>query len=87
SRFGRMAKVCWLPDTFGYTANLPQLLQLAGIPYFFTTKLNWNETNAFPYDLYYWEGLDGSRVLAHSFNNDAPAPPGFGGYNGRVMAD
>ena len=87
SRFGRRARVCWLPDTFGYTANLPQMLQLAGIPYFFTTKLNWNETNPFPYDLYRWEGLDGTQVLAHSFLNDAPAPPGFGGYNGRIVAE
>lgn len=80
SRFGRRATVCWLPDTFGYTANLPQLLRQAGIPYFFTTKLNWNETNAFPYDLYYWEGLDGSRVIAHSFLNPSQ------GYNGNVQA-
>ncbi|RIH85829.1 alpha-mannosidase [Calidithermus roseus] len=80
SRFGKRAAVCWLPDTFGYTANLPQLLQQAGIPYFFTTKLNWNETNAFPHDLYYWEGLDGSRVIAHSFLNPNQ------GYNGNLQA-
>ncbi|GEM85667.1 alpha-mannosidase [Meiothermus granaticius] len=79
-RFGRRAKVCWLPDTFGYTANLPQMLQQGGIPYFFTTKLNWNETNPFPYDLYQWEGLDGSRVIAHSFLNPNQ------GYNGNVLA-
>lgn len=80
SRFGKRAAVCWLPDTFGYTANLPQLLQQAGIPYFFTTKLNWSETNAFPHDLYYWEGLDGSRVIAHSFLNPNQ------GYNGNLQA-
>jgi len=66
---GRRATVAWLPDTFGYAGNLPQLFQQAGMPYFFTTKLNWNETDTFPYDLYWWEGLDGSRVLAHSFFN------------------
>ena len=80
--FGQMARVCWLPDTFGYAANLPQLLQLAGMPYFFTTKLTWNETNTFPYDLYQWEALDGSRVIAHSFYNPAPAM----GYNGNIAA-
>jgi alpha-mannosidase len=80
--FGRQAQVCWLPDTFGYAANLPQLLNLAGIQSFFTTKLNWNETNRFPYDLYHWEGLDGSRVLAHSFYNPHPAS----GYNGDIAA-
>ncbi|WP_293913991.1 alpha-mannosidase [Deinococcus sp.] len=78
--FGKAATVCWLPDTFGYAANLPQLLRLAGIPSFFTTKLTWNETNVFPYDLYHWEGLDGSRVVAHSFHNAVPAQ----GYNADI---
>jgi alpha-mannosidase len=78
--FGVQARVCWLPDTFGYAANLPQLLRLADMPAFFTTKLNWNETTVFPYDLYHWEGLDGSRVLAHSFLNPAE------GYNGDIKA-
>lgn len=68
-RLGARATVAWLPDTFGYAANLPQLLRQAGMRWFFTTKLNWSETNRFPHDLYWWEGLDGSRVLAHSFNN------------------
>ncbi|MDB5045543.1 MAG: putative Alpha-mannosidase [Deinococcus sp.] len=80
AQFGMRAQVCWLPDTFGYAANLPQLLRLADISSFFTTKLNWNETNLFPYDLYHWEGLDGSRVLAHSFMNPAE------GYNGDIKA-
>jgi alpha-mannosidase len=80
SRFGRHAKVAWLPDSFGFTGSLPQLLVSAGIPYFFTHKLTWNERNPFPYDLYWWEGIDGSRVLAHSFTNPDS------GYNARVTA-
>ncbi|HZC34418.1 MAG TPA: glycoside hydrolase family 38 C-terminal domain-containing protein, partial [Chthoniobacterales bacterium] len=80
SRFGRRAKVAWLPDSFGFTGTLPQLLLSAGIPYFFTHKLTWNERNPFPYDLYWWEGIDGSRVLAHSFTNPDS------GYNARVTA-
>jgi alpha-mannosidase len=76
SRFGSTHDVCWLPDCFGFTPALPQLLRGAGISGFFTHKLNWSETNRFPYDLFWWEGLDGSRVLAHGFNNPA------GGYNG-----
>jgi alpha-mannosidase len=67
--FGAASKVCWLPDTFGFTPALPQLLAGAGIEAFFTHKLNWSETNQFPFDLFWWEGLDGSRVLAHGFNN------------------
>ena len=77
-RFGAYHSVCWLPDCFGFTPALPQLLAGAGIRHFFTAKLNWSETNQFPHDLFWWEGLDGTRVLAHSFENPD------GGYNGRV---
>jgi alpha-mannosidase len=80
AKFNQTVKVCWLPDTFGYSANLPQILRQGGIDWFFTTKLNWNETNPFPYDLYQWEGIDGSKVIAHSFFN-----PGQG-YNGNIAA-
>lgn len=79
--FGARHTVAWLPDCFGFTGALPQLLQLAGIKSFFTTKTNWNETNTFPFDLFWWEGLDGSRVLAHTFNNPFGQNTG-GGYNG-----
>jgi alpha-mannosidase len=80
SRFGRRAKVAWLPDSFGFAGNLPQLFASAGIPFFFTHKLTWNERNPFPYDLYLWEGIDGSRILAHSFTNPE------NGYNSRLTA-
>src|ERR1700677_4192777 len=63
NKFERRPKVAWLPDSFGFNGNLPQLLLSAGIPYFFTHKLTWNERNPFPFDLYWWEGIDGSRVL------------------------
>lgn len=78
SRFGAMPSVGWLPDTFGYAGNLPQLLRQAGLDGFFTTKLEWNDTNRFPYDLYRWEGIDGTSVLAHQVTNPS------GGYNGAV---
>ncbi len=79
--FGRAHTVCWLPDCFGFSPALPQLLRLAGIENFFTVKLTWSETNEFPYDLFRWEGLDGSRVLAHMFNNPAHVESDTGGYN------
>ena len=63
--FGKRSSIEWLPDTFGYCASLPQILQLANVPYFMTTKLNWNDTNAFPYDLFDWVGIDGTSVLAY----------------------
>lgn len=58
----------WLPDTFGYSAAIPQIMRGCGLRYFLTTKLTWNETNTFPYDTFRWRGLDGSEVLAH-FND------------------
>ena len=77
-RFGRRSKVAWLPDTFGFSPAVPQLLRGAGIGGFFTYKLNWSESNRFPHDLYEWEGLDGTTILAHDFEN-----PGHD-YNGNI---
>jgi alpha-mannosidase len=79
--FGARARVCWLPDCFGFSPALPQLLRQADIDSFFTIKVNWSETNRFPHDLFWWEGLDGSRVLAHTFDNP------LAGYNGFVRPD
>ncbi|MDQ3318504.1 MAG: alpha-mannosidase, partial [Actinomycetota bacterium] len=77
-RFGRRSKVAWLPDTFGFSPAVPQLLRGAGIGGFFTYKLNWSESNRFPHDLYEWEGLDGTTIIAHDFEN-----PGHD-YNGNI---
>lgn len=63
--FGTDNKILWLPDVFGYSAALPQIMQKCGIPYFMTTKISWNELNKMPYDTFEWEGIDGSRVLTH----------------------
>jgi alpha-mannosidase len=68
-KFGKINTVAWLPDTFGFNPQLPQLLRLGGMNSFFTTKLRWNETTEFPHDLFTWQGLDGSSVLAHCFWN------------------
>jgi alpha-mannosidase len=84
-KFGRTCEVAWLPDTFGFTPALPQLLVQGGVTGFFTTKLNWNEETRFPHDLFMWEGLDGTRIPAHSLNNPGGSRPGLGGYNGDVQ--
>ncbi len=62
---GYMADCFWEPDTFGYSAALPQILLGCGIRYFLTTKLSWNDTNPFPHDSFLWKGIDGSQVLTH----------------------
>ncbi|MBB3393594.1 glycoside hydrolase family 38 C-terminal domain-containing protein [Rhizobium sp. BK060] len=79
--FGVRHSVCWLPDCFGFSGALPQLLRQGGMNSFFTIKVNWSETNKFPSDLFWWEGLDGSRVLTHTFDNP------MHGYNGFVRPD
>ncbi len=55
----------WLPDTFGYCASIPQIMKCCSIKYFLTTKMAWNDTNVFPYDTFYWRGIDGTSVLVH----------------------
>ncbi len=62
-RFGVTPQIAWLPDTFGFARTLPQLLAHAGIPFFATTKLQWNDTTTFPHPQFVWEGPDGSRVI------------------------
>ena len=57
--------VLWLPDVFGYAWSLPQLIKQAGLDYFMTTKIGWNQYNRLPYDSLWWQGLDGTRVLTH----------------------
>ncbi|MCL6457627.1 MAG: hypothetical protein K6T85_06435 [Gorillibacterium sp.] len=63
--FDFTSNVFWLPDTFGYSAAIPQIMKGCGVDYFLTTKLAWNDTTRFPYDTFYWKGLDGTRVLTH----------------------
>ncbi|KAL8999670.1 MAG: hypothetical protein Q9169_001487 [Polycauliona sp. 2 TL-2023] len=65
SRFGERCKTFWLPDTFGYSSQLPQLCRLAGMGRFFTQKLSWNNINTFPHTTFSWVSLDGSQVLCH----------------------
>eukprot|EP00002_Diphylleia_rotans_P021275 TRINITY_DN4145_c0_g2_i1.p1 TRINITY_DN4145_c0_g2~~TRINITY_DN4145_c0_g2_i1.p1 ORF type:complete len:1050 (-),score=183.94 TRINITY_DN4145_c0_g2_i1:75-3224(-) len=63
--FGKLCDVFWLPDTFGYSAQLPQIIRSCGIRYFLTQKLSWNIFNKFPHHSFVWEGIDGTQVLTH----------------------
>jgi len=65
SRFGQRHTTFWLPDTFGYSAQLPQVCRLAGLTRFFTQKLSWNNINNFPHTTFNWVALNGSQVLCH----------------------
>lgn len=63
--FGIETDTLWLPDVFGYSAALPQILQKARVPYFSTIKISWNQFNKFPFNTFNWTGIDGTSVLAH----------------------
>lgn len=63
--YGVETTECWLPDAFGYPASLPQIMEQAGVDAFVSQKMSWNEANRFPHHSFLWEGIDGTRVLAH----------------------
>ena len=62
-KFGDITKVAWLPDSFGFTWQLPQIFQQCGIEYFVTGKLHWNDMTEFPHGCFWWESPDGTRLL------------------------
>lgn len=63
--FGVETEEVWLPDSFGYSAALPQLIKLSGSRWFLTQKLSWNQINKFPHHTFWWEGIDGTRIFTH----------------------
>ncbi len=63
--FGKEIGILWVPDVFGYTAALPQIMKKCGVDNFLTIKLSWNTVNKFPYHSFNWEGLDNSNILVH----------------------
>jgi len=63
--FGHTSRVGWLPDSFGYSGALPQIMGLAGIEYFLTQKISWNRVNRFPHHTLEWVGIDGTAVFTH----------------------
>jgi alpha-mannosidase len=86
--FGVKNHVLWLPDVFGYSAALPQILKKSDIDYFMTTKISWNQFNKLPYDTFMWKGLDGTEVLTHfvTTRDYEPVPTSHGTtYNGNLV--
>ncbi len=85
--FGENAEtpILFLPDVFGYAYNLPQLIKQADMEYFFTTKIGWNQYNKFPYTTFWWQGLDGTKILTHlgtTQNDEEETKNDFITYNG-----
>ncbi|MHB9071830.1 MAG: alpha-mannosidase [Sedimentisphaerales bacterium] len=79
--------ILWLPDVFGYSANLPQLIKQAGLEYFFTTKISWNQYNRLPYDSFRWQGIDGTQVLTHFATTPYSPTTQFSTYNAMVTPE
>lgn len=85
--FNKDVDYLWLPDVFGYSWALPQILKKSGINTFMTTKISWNQYNRMPHDTFNWRGIDGSEVLTHFITTPEPwSQPGswFYTYNGRL---
>nr|WP_255654269.1 alpha-mannosidase [Cohnella sp. REN36] len=91
-KYGSQCEYLWLPDVFGYSWALPQILQKAGLRYFMTTKISWNIYNRFPHDTYYWRGIDGTEILTHYITTPHPGHDKNGiyrfyTYNGEVLPE
>lgn len=88
--FGLDNRVLWLPDVFGYSGALPQIMKKCGIDYFMTTKLAWNQFNKIPNDTMRWRGIDGTEVLTHLITTlgvSQPIKDFFTTYNGMLHPD
>ena len=64
-KFGKIATIAWLPDSFGFSWQLPQIFVRGGLQTFVTQKLLWNDTTQFPHNLFWWQSPDGSRILSY----------------------
>ena len=80
--FGVECSVLWLPDVFGYSWALPQILGKSGLKYFMTTKISWSQYNRPTYDTFMWRGLDGTEILTHFITTTESSKPQFYTYNG-----
>jgi alpha-mannosidase len=86
--FGVTPSNIWLPDVFGYSAALPQIMRGCDIPVFMTTKISWNQFNRIPNDTFRWRGIDGSEVLTHFVTApDIYTTTTFYTYNGALLPE
>ncbi|HEY2495059.1 MAG TPA: alpha-mannosidase [Paenibacillus sp.] len=88
NEFGVECDYLWLPDVFGYSWSLPQILKKSGIHTFMTTKISWNQYNRMPHDTFQWRGIDGTEVLTHFITTPEPwseEDSWFYTYNGRII--
>jgi len=81
---GAECSVLWLPDVFGYSWALPQIIAKSGLKYFMTTKISWSQYNRSTYDTFRWRGLDGTEVLTHFITTTEGPTPRFYTYNGML---
>ncbi|MBD1382271.1 alpha-mannosidase [Metabacillus arenae] len=84
NEFGQECHYLWLPDVFGYSWALPQILKKSGIDTFMTTKISWSQYNRMPHDTFYWRGIDGSEVLTHFITTPDPEISWLYTYNGMI---
>jgi len=82
AEYGIETDEAWLPDTFGYSGALPQIVKLSNTTNFLTQKISWNQTNKFPHHSFTWEGIDGTRVFTHFPSADTYN----GSFSGRELA-
>ncbi|BBH23771.1 alpha-mannosidase [Paenibacillus baekrokdamisoli] len=86
NEFGVECQYLWLPDVFGYSWALPQILKKSGISTFMTTKISWSQFNRMPHDTFQWRGIDGSEVLTHFITTPDEHDSPYYTYNGVVEA-
>ncbi|WP_027084903.1 alpha-mannosidase [Cohnella panacarvi] len=82
--FGVRCTYLWLPDVFGYSWALPQILKQSGIDTFMTTKISWNQYNRLPHDTFFWRGIDGTEILTHFITTPEKSDMWWYTYNGDV---
>lgn len=89
NEFGVDSHILWLPDVFGYSAALPQILRKSGVDWFVTSKISWNDTNRMPYDTFLWKGIDGTAINSYFLtaqDDDGSPSINHTTYNGMATA-